>query len=225
MTWYAIRTMPGFQAPNRERWPEPSASALKGQRRGRGYTIASALNPDMSKIEANLEVAGLVYYMPVEYIAVRNRSKARLYELRRFALLKGYMFVELAADEDWHKLSKVIGIKGIVGNCGQPFVITALDLFRLRMYEQSSKAAAKAKAESLSKAGDRLIRDQRKIAVRGARKKLFPGRDVKLLWGDYVGRDATVQAWNDADQVSVLLSSLDAAETITVPYEYLKVAS
>lgn len=218
--------MPGFQAPNRERWPEASASALKGQTRGRGYTIASALNHDMSKIEANLEVAGLVHYMPAEYIAVRNRSKARLYELRRFALLKGYMFVELVADEDWHRLSKVSGIKGIVGNCGQPFVITALDLFRLRMYEQSSKAAAKAKAESLSKADDRLIRDKRKVAIRGARKKLFPGREVKLLWGDKAGREATVQAWNDEDQVSVLLSSLDAAtETITVPYEYLKAAS
>lgn len=226
MTWFAIRTLPGFQTPNRERWPEPSASAINGRPRGRGYTIASALDPTRSKVEANLDEAKFIHYMPVEYLAVRNRSKAGLYELRRFAMLKGYMFVEVATDADWYRLYDVVGVHGVVENCGKPFAIGSLDLFRLRMYEQNSKAVAKAKAESLSKATDRLEREKRKHVIRGTRKKLFPGREVKLIWGDKVGRDATVQAWTDQDQVRILLNSLEAAkETITVPFEFLKVAS
>jgi transcription antitermination factor NusG len=222
--WFAIRTMPGAQSPHRERWPEPSASALKGRPRGRGYRVMSALDHTRSRIEANLEEAGFVYYMPAEYTAVRNRAKAGLYEVRRFSLLKGYVFVELA-DADWFRLYDVAGVHGVVENCGKPFAISALDLFRLRMYEQNSKALAAAKAESLSGAAARLEREKRKVIIRGARKKLFPGRDVKLIWGDKIGRDATVQAWNDQDEVKLLLKSLDAAETITVPFEYLKAAS
>jgi len=223
--WYAVRTMPGFQAPHRERWPEPSESALKGQTRGRGYTIASALTPDRSKIEANLDIAGFVHYMPAEYMAVRNRKKSGLYELRRFALLKGYIFVELS-DWDWLRLYEVVGVRGVVDNCGQPFAISALDLFRLRMYEQNSRAVAQAKADSLSKAGERLEREKRKGIIKGAKKKLFPGREVRLIWGDKAGHEATVQGWDDQDQVKVLLDSLEAAtETITVPFEFLKAAS
>lgn len=223
--WFAIRTMPGFQSPHRERWPVPSVSAINGRARGRGYTIASELDPSRTKIEANLDDAGFVHYMPAEYLAVRNRQKAGLYELRRFALLKGYMFVEVANDADWYRLYDVVGVHGVVDNCGKPFAISPIDLFRLRMFEQSSKAAAKAKAESMSKANERLVREKRKHIIRAARKKLFPGKEVKLIWGDKIGREATVQAWNDQDQVRVLLNSLEAAaETITVPFEFLKAA-
>lgn len=216
MTWYAIRVLPGFQAPHRLRWSEPNEC--------RGYQIASALDPNRSKVEANLDKAKFTHYMPAEYMAVRNRSKPGLYELRRFALLKGYMFVELA-DEDWYRLYDVVGVHGVVENCGKPFAISAMDLFRLRMFEQHSKAAEAAKVESLAGAATRLEREKRKVVIRGARKKLFPGREVKLIWGDKIGREATVQGWNDQDQVRVLLSSLEAAtETITVPYEFLKAA-
>lgn len=223
--WYAVRTMPGFQAPHRERWTEPSLSALNGVSRGCGYTVVSTLDHSRSKVEANLDEARFTFYMPSEYTAVRNRKKAGLYELRRFALLKGYIFIELS-DADWLRLYDVPGVHGVVENCGQPFAINALDMFRLRMYEQNSRAAALAKAASLSKAGERLIREKRKGIIKGAKKKLFPGREVKLIWGDKVGHEATVQGWNDQDQVKVLLNSLEAAtETITVPFEFLKAAS
>jgi transcription antitermination factor NusG len=222
--WYAVRTQPGFQSPHRERWAEPSVSAVNGKPRGRGYAILSELDHSRSKIEANLDEAGFAFYMPAEYMAVRNRKKAGLYELRRFALLKGYVFVELA-DEDWLRLYDVPGVAGVVENCNQPFVISALDLFRLRMYEQNNRAVAKAKADSLSKAGERLEREKRKGIIKGARKKLFPGREVKLVWGDKIGREATVQGWEDDGKVKVLLDSLEASETITVPFEFLKAAS
>jgi transcription antitermination factor NusG len=217
--------MPGYQAPHRERWPEPSATALEGHARGRGYTIASAIDPSRSKIEANLEAKGFTFYMPVEYSTVRNRTKPLLYELRRFALLKGYVFVELA-DTDWLRLYDVVGVKGVVENAGRPFAISMMDMFHLRMYEARSKGAAEKEAAAKSRGAEKHEREKRKAIVKGARKKLHAGREVKLIWGDKVGREATVQAWEDQDKVKVILKSLDAAEeTITVPFEFLKVAS
>lgn len=221
--WYAVRTSPGAQQPKREYWPETSESSKKG------YRIVSGIASDYSAVELALKDAGFTYYMPVEFSAVRNRQKRGVYELRRFALLKGYLFVTDLKDEDWPRLvggcgkKGVPGIQGVVANCGKAFSISAMDLFRLRMFEQKSRAEAHAKAASLSRAEERLARDKRKVIIRGARKKLFPGRDVKLIWGDKAGREATVQAWDDQDNVKVLLQSLDAAaETITVPYEFLK---
>lgn len=217
--WYAVRTQPGAQQPKREYWPEDAPKTKKG------YRIRSGIASDHSAVELALKDAGFVYFMPVEFSVVRNRHKKGLYELRRFALLKGYLFVEVQSDADWPRLSEVPGIRGVVANCGKPFIISHLDMFRLRMFEANSRAEATSKAESLSRAAERLVREKRKIIVRGARKKLFPGRDVKLIWGDKIGREATVQAWEDQDQVRVLLKSLDAAaETITVPYEFLKAA-
>lgn len=211
--------------PQREYWPEPSKSALNGERRGKGYRIRSSVNPERSAIERALEEAGFTFYMPAEFAAVRNRRKAGLYETRRYALMKGYAFVAEINDLNQRRLLDVPGVRGIVASdSGHPYVISSTDLHRLRMYEHNSRHEAQAKVARLSGNEENAIRAKRKVAIRGARKKLFPKREVKLIWGDKVGREATVQAWRDQDQVEVLLSSLDAApETITVPYEYLKV--
>lgn len=223
MIWYAIRTKPGAQQPKREYWPEPSKSALDGHARGKGYRMASSTNPEMSAIEQALEVKGFTFYMPAEFAVVRNRHHKGLYELRRFALMKGYMFV---GDPDWSKLMDIPGVQGVVGNNGEPFPIGAMDLFRLRMYEKNSRDEAEHKARSLSGAEDRLARERRKVITRNTKKKLHKGRAVKLIWGKKVGREATVQAWEDQDHVRVLLQSLDATpETIVVPFEHLKIAS
>lgn len=220
--WYAIRTKPGAQQPWRERWTEPSQSALNGQRRGKGYSIASGVNPEQSVIEAALTAKGLTFYMPAEFAVVRNRRHKGVYELRRFALLKGYVFVELD-DKDWQHLDRISGIQGVVANNGQPMVIPSLDLFRLRMYEQNLRAVAVHKAKTMSTNEGRQDRKERKGIIRSARKKFFPGKSVRLIWGDKVGHDATVQAWTDQDQVKVLLETLDGAtETLVYPHEYLK---
>lgn len=223
MHWYAIRTKPGAQQPKREYWREPSVTALNGRARGKGYRMASSTNPEMSAIETALERKGITFYMPAEYAVVRNRHHKGLYELRRFALMKGWMFV---CDPDWSELADVPSVQGIASNNGTPFRIGAMDLFRLRMYEANSRAEAAHKAASLSEAGKRLEREKRKVIVRSARKKLHKGRSVKLIWGDKVGREATVQAWEDQEHVRVLLKSLDDAdETVIVPFEHLKAAS
>lgn len=225
MTWYAIRTSPGAQRPKREYWTESENEDGRPVGGKKGYRIVSGIASDHSAVELALRDAGFTYYMPVEFATVRNRNKPGLYELRRFALLKGYLFVSEIADGDWPRLTAVPGIQGAVANCGRPFAISTMDLFRLRMFEQNSRDEAQKRAESLRRGEERQVREIKKLAARGARKKLFPGRDVKLIWGDKVGREATVQAWEDQDNVRVLLQSLDAAEeTITVPYEYLKAA-
>lgn len=220
MSWYAIRTKPGAQQPKREYWTEESPRSRKG------YRLASGVASDHSAVELALKDAGITHYMPVEFTAVRNRNKRGLYELRRFALMKGYMFIGDLNDADWPRLDKIPGVSGVVASSdGKPYPISTLDIFRLRMYEANSRAEAQAKADSLSKSEERLLRESRKLASRNARKKLFPGREVKLIWGDKVGRDATVQAWQDQESVRVLLQSLDASpDTITVPYEFLKIA-
>jgi hypothetical protein len=226
LAWYAIRTSPGAQQPKREYWTDEAPRSPKG------YRLASGVASDYSAVELALKDAGFTYYMPVEFVAVRNRQRPNLYELRRFAMLKGYMFVGDLQPGDWARLlgsngkPGVPGVNGVVGDgYGVAYPISTMDIFRLRMIEQSSRAEAQAKVDSLSKAADRVHREQRKLASRNARKKLFPGREVKLIWGDKVGREATVQAWQDQETVKVLLQGLEAAtETITVPYEFLKIA-
>lgn len=228
MKWFAIRTTPGAQMSQREYWHEPSASALKGQTRGKGYRIASSLNPERSAVELALEGAGFTYYMPVEFVAVRNRLRKGVYDLKRFALLKGYAFVtDITTDAQIAKLLKLPGVRSLVANeMGVPYPIPAWDIHRLRMFEQNSRAEATERARKLTLNETRDERKAKKNAARAARQKLFHGRQVKLLWGDKIGREATVQAWHDEEHVRVLVHALDAApELSTVPYEYLRIAS
>lgn len=224
MAWYAARTIPGAQQPQREYWPEPSASALKGSPRGKGYRIATSLNPEQSAVERALERAGFVHYMPAEFVAVRNRHKKGLYDVRRYALMKGYVFIGEMRENDWQRLLDVPGIRSVVTDLdGYPYPINMLDIHRLRMYEHNSRQEATAKAKKLAMDDEKTRQAKRKIALKGAKRKLFPGRDVVLIWGDKTGREATVQAWHDQDQVRVLLRNLDASlETVSVPYNFLK---
>lgn len=225
--WYAVRTKPGAQVPYRERWPEPTVSAVKRQKsRGKGYSIASSVNPEKSVIEAALEAKGIAYYMPAEFAVVRNRNHRGLYELRRFALLKGYIFVGQLRDKDWPELMDIRWIHGVVANNGRPVVINNFDMLKLRLFEKNLRSSAIAEAKAKSRKEEIVERRSRKAAVSNTKKKLFPGKPVRLIWGSKVGREATVQSWTDQDQVQVLVSSLDAAqEVVTVPYEFLKAAS
>jgi len=225
MIWYALRTVPGFQVPQRERWKEPNASALAGVARGKGFRMASSVNPECSVIETELGRAGFTYYMPAEFMAVRNRHNKGVYELRRFALLKGYTFVSEIHDADWPRLCAVAGVHSVIADTGgKALPINSIDIHRLRMYEQSSRAEATAKVGALMREAENHARNSRKAIAKAARRKLFPGRETKLIWGDKVGRDATVAAWKDRDMVTVILQGLDAAESVTVPFEFLKAA-
>lgn len=222
-TWYAVRTLPGWQRPKREYWTECEDENGRPVGGRKGYRIASGLASDHSGVELALADAGFVHYMPAEFAGVRDR-KSGGYTLRRFPLLKGYVFVEMM-DADWLRIEDVPGIRGVVGNNGVPFAVELMDLHRLRMYEAKSRAEAQAKVDSLNKRDERLDRERRKLISRKTRHKLKAGREVKLIWGEKVGRAATVEAWEDQQHVRVILKGLEAAEEIiTVPYEFLKIA-
>jgi len=221
VNWFAITTMPGAQLPQREYWAETT-----GPGRGKGYRIVSSTNPERSAVELALEGAGFTFYMPAEYAAVRNRHRKGVYELRRFALLKGYAFVtEIEEDDQWSRLLNTPGVRSVIMCDGRPFPISAIDIFRLRMFEANSRAAAETRARNLTRNEARDGRKNSKKAAKAARQKLFPGRSVKILWGDKVGRDATVAAWHDEEHVRVMIDQLDAAaEAVTLPYEFLRAA-
>jgi transcription antitermination factor NusG len=224
MTWYAIATAPGSQKPQREYWSEPMLDEQGRPRsRTRLYRVVSSVNPMQSAVERALEKEGFVHYMPVEYQAVRHRDKTRLYTTCRFALLKGYAFVSEVADRDIPRLLGTAGVLGIIGDRDKPMPIDPLDLFRFRMHEAESKAVAEDMARRLMGREDTAFRKSKKAAIKSARKKLFPSRSVKVLWGSYAGRDASVVAWDGEDRVKALVKQFDSAQTIVVPYEYLRI--
>lgn len=161
MTWYAVRTMPGAQHPQREYAVEPT-----GSKRGKGYRIVPSLNPNVSAVERALREAGFVCYMPVEKRLIRDRRKPDLWKARRFALLLGYVFVKGPCN--FYRLIEVPGIAGIVGTNGDPKHVDLMDILMLRKME----------AESESEFDRRAINTQRSIRRKA---KLHGDKKLKAL--------------------------------------------
>ena len=131
MTWYAIRTYPGAQMPQREFTVETTRSA-------KGYRITPSLNASVSAIERALADAGFVHYMPSEKRLIRDRRRTDLWKARRFALLTGYVFIKGPCN--FLRLQEVPGVAGIVGCAGQPLPIALTDILVLRTAEALSEA-------------------------------------------------------------------------------------
>jgi len=147
MTWYAVRTAPGSQKPQREYEVEETKSR-------KGYRIVPSLNPRESAVERALTQAGFVHYMPAEKRMVRDRLRTDLWKVRRFALLVGYVFIK--EPHDFERLRDVPGVISVVSNAGRPMAIDLMDILMLRSEE------AKAEAEF-----DR----QSRMAVKNIRRK------------------------------------------------------
>lgn len=126
MTWYAIRTTPGAQKPQREFKVENTSSH-------KGYRIVPSLDPATSAIERALKQAGIVYYMPAEKRLIRDRRHTDLWKPRRFALLVGYVFVK--GPLDFWRLSEIPGVHSVVGIGGRPMEVDLLDIMTLRSQE------------------------------------------------------------------------------------------
>lgn len=131
MTWYAIRTAPGSQLPQRE------FKAIKTRSR-KGYRIDASVDPDQSMIERSLSHAGIRHWMPCEKRLQRDRRKTHVWRTRRFALMVGYVFVR---NPDWFALYDVPGVLGVVGCEGSPMPIDILDILLVRSMEAKSEAA------------------------------------------------------------------------------------
>lgn len=125
--WFAVRTVPGSQKPQRE-------FEVEATRSRKGYRITPKLNPGISAVERALTRAGFIHYMPAEKRLVRDRKHTDLWKPRRFALLVGYVFV--LNPSDFRRLEEVDGVAHVVKDVkGVPLRIDLLDILRLRQAE------------------------------------------------------------------------------------------
>ena len=225
MTWYAIRTEPGAQMPQREYIVEkPSLINPDSKGFGRkGYRIVPSLNAKESAVERALSDAGFVHYMPAEFKVIRDRKKAGTYCLRRYPLLPGYVFVTSCAG-----IRDVPGVSSIVGarDGETPLAINIMDILALRTIEARGQAEADRELSariSQTHSEAKKIRDK---AAATARRKLNPGTEVKILWGDAVGRDATVAGWEDGTRLRAILTGLEnAGEVVLVSYDEVRLVA
>lgn len=155
MTWFAVRTLPGAQMPQRVYEVETTSSS-------KGYRIVPSLNARESAIERALSDAGFDHYMPAEKRLIRDRLRTDLYKTRRFALMVGYVFVR--DPQDFFTLSQVPGVAGIVGCRGVPLPISIVDILMLRTME----AKAEVEFDKKAIATQRAIR--RKAHLHGDKK-------------------------------------------------------
>lgn len=162
MTWYAIRTTPGAQQPQREFVVEKTSLGKDGKPRGKGYRIVPSLNPNVSAIERVLTDAGFIHYMPVQKRLIRDRLKTELWKARRFPLLLGYVFIKGPCN--FFALQELPGVAGIVGTRGKPMAVDVVDILMLRTKE----AEAESEFDRQSINAHRNIR--RKAKLRGDKK-------------------------------------------------------
>lgn len=157
MTWYAVKTLPGSQKPQREYATETTALGKDGKPRGKGYRIVPSLNPDISAIERALKDNGFTYYMPAEKRLVRDRRHTDLWKVRRFALMVGYLFVK--DPHDWYLLSETPGVGGIIQSPdGKPLHIDLTDILIVR----AAEAEAEVEFDKQSRAARQKLRKSAK---------------------------------------------------------------
>lgn len=160
MAWYAIRTVPGAQVPQREYLVEPLLDTNGKPRGKKGYRIVPSLNPNFSAIEKALSERGFHYYMPAEKRLIRDRRKTHIFKTRRFALMVGYVFV--CDPKDWLSLQETPGVAGIVSLRGKPMEIDFMDILIIRAME----AQAEVEFDRQSKNARQLIRKKAKTDER-----------------------------------------------------------
>lgn len=211
MTWFAVRTHPGAQLPQREyRVEKPSLINPDTPARGKGYRIVPSLNPNVSAIERALANNGFTHYMPVEKRHIRDRKKTGVWTGRRFPLLLGYVFVQDV--QDWPLLATTPGVAGIVGSCGVPLPINIVDILMLRTMEAEAEAQF-----------DREVEQREAMARRVSRKKaggMFPnGSRVAIKTGYAEGREATVVGTDRDGRLKALVDGMGMVGTISIPLD------
>ncbi len=132
--WYAIKTVPGSQKPQREYVVETTG-------RGKGYRIVPSLDPNISAVERSLGDAGFTYYMPAEKRLIRDRRHTDLWKVRRFALMVGWVFVRTAMDNETQ--AALMGTPGVLGLVcsieGRPLPIDLADILLVRAAEADAE--------------------------------------------------------------------------------------
>lgn len=210
MTWYAIRTMPGAQMPQREYAVEETSLGADGRPRGKGYRIVPSLNPNMSAVERALSDAGFSYYMPVARRLIRDRRKPDLWKPRRFAMLLGYMFVRDVVD--FRALEETPGVAGTVRNAGVPVPILESDIELLRAEEEIAEQRLAWDLQVRAERASRLTRHR-------AEKKFPKGSMISVTKGPMEGFSGEVLGTDRAGRVKALVTMLNAASTVSFPVD------
>lgn len=110
--WYAIRTHPGAQRPNK-------------------------YNQAITAVERALTDNGFTHYMPTEKRLIRDRLRPHVWKTRRVALMVGYVFIH--EPHDWLLLSETEGVAGVVGVRGTPMPVSIADILIVREAEAEAE--------------------------------------------------------------------------------------
>jgi hypothetical protein len=224
--WYAIRTAPGAQKPQREFKVETTMVRRdkEGRQTNKGYRIVPSLDPNVSAIERALKDNGFRFYMPCEFEAVRDRRKTNVWTTRRFPILQGYVFV--ADVHDFGLLESLPGVVGTVGSdTGTKYELSITDFMFLRTKEAASLASAETfiEREKLSAESRRRAANAKKL--KNIVKRYPKGTRVSVQWGKAVGREATIVGYDDEARLRAIADGLESAGVITLSTEDVKMVA
>lgn len=230
MAWYAIRTSPGAQVPQREFAVEKTAvrKNKRGEQINKGYRIVPSLNPKVSAIENALIAAKIDHYMPADFKVIRNRKKTRGHIIRRYPLLVGYVYVRISNDADWYKIgSKELScvVAGRVENNGKPLEISVVDILALRTIEGRKQMEADRELHKRTSAAKAELVKTASKALSAAKRRINPGVRVKVQWGKLAGREAIVQGWEDQERVRVIAEGLENSQVMAIPVDTVKLVA
>lgn len=161
--WFAVKTVPGSQKPQREYVVETLLDK-DGKSRGKGYRIVPSLDPNISAVERALGDAGFTYYMPAEKRLIRDRRHTDLWKVRRFALMVGWVFVYTKMDDEVRaRLMAIPGVAGMVCSIeGGPVPIGLADILLVR----AAEADAEVEFDTQARAARRQLRKHAKTDPR-----------------------------------------------------------
>lgn len=216
MVWYAIRTLPGAQMPQREYTVEATTLGKDGRPRGKGYRIQPSLNPEMSAVERALQDAGFHFYMPAKRVPVRDRRKTNHWTTKRFALLPGYVFVEDAID--WVKLTETPGVAGIVGINGVPGKVKTGDIHVMQEAEAAERECVETWLQE-----QRLARER--VSFAKARKRFPVNSTVEIGAGAAKGRRAQIVGAGRDGRLKAIVEGLEQMGTIALPMEAISLVA
>lgn len=208
MTWYAVRTKPGSQMPQRVYEVETTRSE-------KGYRLVPSLDPNVSAVEISLKRNGFVYYMPADMRVIRDRKKTHAWTKRRFALLLGYVFIEDARPINWDQLeTKTPGIEKVVRSAGIPIPILESEMELLRTMEAESAEIAEKKIRFYQEQAEAKSRTRKMSAA------LFPaGTPVRIVSGIAQDKRGYVTGLDREGRLKLLVQKLE----MSVPLDAVRI--
>lgn len=137
------------------------------------------------RAEAHLLRQGYACFRP-------QHSCERLVRKRRQTLVEslfpGYLFIQLADDDNWAPLRSTRGVSRVVGFGGRPLPVT-----------------------------DSLIAQLQRRSVARAQSLLVPGTSVRIVQGSFAELDAIFMSMDGEERVILLLNLLSRPQQVRLP--------